>query len=78
MKAHLTNIEHDRTCLYDFPQEKYAFVGSSDDGAHLIRLEIEGKVFKNPLIRFIEKEWEFDVEITITAKPKQEGLIIKL
>lgn len=78
MKAYLTNIEHDRTVFFDFPQEKYAFVGVSDDGAHQIRLEIEGKVFKNPLIRFIEKEWEYDIEITITAKPKQEGLIIKL
>lgn len=79
MKAKLINLNHDRMCLYDFPRETYSFIGTSDDACQReIKLEIDGRVLKDPLIKWNEKDWEYDIEITITAKPKQEGLIIKL
>ena len=66
-------------CLYDFPKEKYSFIGTTDDASHRqIKLEIYGRVLKDPLIKWDERDWEYEIEITITAKPKQEGLIIKL
>ena len=79
MKAKLINLDHDRMNFSDFPREKYSFIGRSEDAnQRFIRLEIEGTVLKDPLIKWNEKDWEYDIGITITAKPKQEGLVIKL
>lgn len=79
MKAILQSIDHDRMSLYDFSREKYSFICHSDDARQRqIHVGIEGRVFKDPLIKWDEKDWEYDIEITITAKPKKEGLIIKL
>jgi len=79
MKAKLINLDHGRTYFDGFAKENYSFVGYSDDASQRqIKLEIGGRVLKDPLIKWNERDWEYDIEITITAKPKQEGLIIKL
>jgi hypothetical protein len=65
-----------------FPEiEQHWFDLRSEDGKINAKLEIENQLWsskENPLIKPSELDWEYDIEITITAKPKQEALIIKL
>ena len=80
MKALIESLQHERHNLRDFfPTESYVLVARTTGPENRkIRIEIEGNVIKNPLIKADQENWEYDIEITITAKPKQEGLIIKL
>lgn len=77
MKAILTTISHDR--VRPVPYEQYRFVSPQlGPEGRVVEVSIAGYVLENPLFRESERNWEYEMEITITAKPKQEGLIIKL
>lgn len=79
MKAIISASNYSRG---DFPElEQHWFDLRSDDGKINAKLEIANLLYhpkESPLIKPSETFWDYDIEITITAKPKQEGLIIKL
>ena len=77
MKAILTTISHDRDRLIPYEQYRFETPQIGPEGRR-VSVYIEGHVLRSPLIKWNEKDWEYDIEVTITAKPKREQLIIKL
>ena len=79
MKAIISASNYSRG---NFPElEQHWFDLHSEDGKINAKLEITNQMWnlnESPLIKPHEIDWEYEIEITITAKPKQEGLIIKL
>lgn len=78
MKAILSASNYERG---SFPElEQHWFNLRSVDGKINAKLEIANQLWspkENPMIKASELEWEYEVEITITAKPKG-AFIIKL
>jgi hypothetical protein len=81
MKATLIGQETRLPSLHElgYGEETYSFKGYSGDKDNTqISLDISRNGFGPRLIQDDQFNWEYEIEITITAKPKQQGFIIKL
>lgn len=80
MKARIESIKHDRCNLRDFfPTESYTLVARTTGPENrTIRIKIDGNVIKDPLFKADQADWEYELEITIKGKPKQEQLSVVL
>ena len=74
MKAIIQELHHTSLSPYNlYPSEKYVFCGMTDGPERReVSVSMEGYVIGDYLFKQDEADWEYELEIIIKRKPKNE------